>query len=166
MLPHIVFASRDDVLADSACGRLRQWGLTVSILRDFLAAPPGNDGGKGTAVVLLDIREDMASALRWLRAAKREQPALEVVLINQPENIESSMAGMHAGASDELTVPLDLSELRRKIIAALLRWEERTRRKRRKSLVRIFQETMTAVTFAQAGDFDTARELLRKSEEH
>ena len=116
-------------------------------------------------MALLDIREDIASALRWLRTVKTRQPGLEVLLINEPEHIEGSMAGMHAGASDELTVPLDLTELRRKIMAALLRWEQRSRPKRRKSLVRLFQETMTAVTYAQAGDFETAREVLRESEE-
>lgn len=165
MLPHIVFASRDAALAQTACERLRQWGLTVSIIPDFMPGMEQAGAGRATAVALLDIREDIAGALRWLRVVKKELPALEVVLINQPESIESSMAGMHAGASDELTVPLDLSELRRKIMAALLRWEERSRRKRKKSLVRLFQEAMTAATYAQAGDFDTARELLRKSEE-
>lgn len=165
MLPHIVFASRDTGLTKTACDRLRQWGLTVSVNADFSFGEERSAPGGKTAVALLDIREDIASALRWLRAAKTRQPGLEVLLINQPEHIESSMAGMHAGASDELTVPLDLTELRRKIMAALLRWEQRSRPKRKRSLVRLFQETMTAVTYAQAGDFETAREVLRESEE-
>ena len=165
MLPHIVFASGDGELTQLACARLRQWGLTVSVSADFSLTGIPSVADRKTAVALLDIREDIGGALRWLRAAKREQPGLEVLLINQPEHIENSMAGMHAGAADELTVPLDLSELRRKIMAALLRWENRARPKRRKSLVRLFEEAMTAATFAQAGEFDTARELLRKPEE-
>ncbi|MHB8791691.1 MAG: hypothetical protein ACYDBT_17650 [Desulfobulbaceae bacterium] len=165
MLPHIVFASRDAGLAQTACDRLRQWGLTVSIKADFTLGGEMDLPGRDTAVALLDIRGDITSALQWLRAAKKEQPGLEVLLINQSEHIEKSMAGMHAGASDELTLPLDLSELRRKIMAALLRWEKRSGRKRKKSLVLIFQEAMTAAAYAQAGDFDTAKELLRKSEE-
>jgi len=165
MLPHILFVSRDAGLTQTACDRLRQWGLTVSVKADFMLSGEGDVPGRDTAVALLDIREDITGALQWLRAAKKEQPGLEVLLINQPEQIENSMAGMHAGASDELTVPLELSELRRKIMAALLRWENRSGRKRKRSLARIFQEAMTAATYAQAGDFDTAKELLRKSEE-
>lgn len=165
MLPHIVFASRDSGLTQTACDRLRQWGLTVRVDADFSFSEDRAAPDRKTAVALLDIREDIGAALRWLQAAKTRQPGLEVLLINQPEHIESSMAGMHAGASDELTVPLDLSELRRKIMAAFLRWEKKSRRKRRTSLARIFEDAMTAVTFAQAGDFDAAREVLRESEE-
>lgn len=165
MLPQILFASGDAGLTQTACDRLRQWGLTVSVKANFTLKGEQDVPGRNTAVALLDIREDITGALRWLRAAKMEQPGLEVLLINQPEQIENSMAGMHAGASDELTVPLDLSELRRKIMAALLRWEKCSGRKRKKSLARLFQDAMTAVTYAQAGDFDTAQEVLRKSEE-
>lgn len=165
MPAHILFASGNSGLTQTVCDRLRQWGLTVSVKGDFVFRREQDFSNRDTAVALLDIRDDIAAALQWLRAAKKEQPGLEVLLITQPEQIESSMAGMQAGASDELTVPLDLSELRRKIMAALLRWEKHSGRKRKKSLARLFQDAMTAVTFAQAGDFETAREVLWKPEE-
>jgi hypothetical protein len=65
---------------------------------------------------------------------------------------------MRAGASSELSAPFDLAALRSAVSAALRRrW---TRLDRGPSLLARFQRAMDAATFAQAGEFETAREML------
>jgi hypothetical protein len=71
---------------------------------------------------------------------------------------------MRAGASTELSAPFDLAALRSAVSAALRRRKTRLARAR-PSLLERFQRAMSAATFAQAGEFDTARELLAEGDD-
>jgi DNA-binding response OmpR family regulator len=74
------------------------------------------------------------------------------------------MAGMRAGASDELTVPFDMEALRRKMAEAFRRSRARKARKHRHPLVTAFEDAMSAAAFAESGEFETAREMLSSSD--
>lgn len=154
----IILLSPDQSLAEVIGEKLGEWGLLFQAKEELPGAKP--DGNGQPPVILLDVRDKTGQAIDWLRGAKKQDEDLEVILINRPEQIETSIAGMRAGAADELTVPIDLSDLRKKIVAAMLRLENRAPKSGRKRLARLFHETMSAITFAQAGEFDTARDFL------
>lgn len=144
--------SSDAGFAETMQGLLQGWGITVALSGESPPLPP-----LGTEIVLLDIRQAGSEALHPLLAIRENIPEVEVILINRPDNIPLSIAGMQAGAADELIAPFDTSVLKKSISAALGR---RKKRQGKKSLFSRFGDAMAAVTFAQAGEFDTALSLL------
>ena len=67
------------------------------------------------------------------------------------------MEGMKLGVFEDLLMPFDLEELVAKTLKA---WEKRKARRGGKSLRQRFEQFATAVSFAEAGDFDTARRVV------
>lgn len=157
MAAQVRIVSPDPVLAGTLGARLEDWGLAVAVESDFTRLTPTL--AERLDLVLLDVRRCEEELLGWLSALKQALPALEVILLNLPGQVPVSIAAMRAGATSELSAPFDLSALRDHVAAAL-----RRRRKRldgaRPSLLERFHRAMSAATFAQAGEFDTARELL------
>lgn len=155
----IVFIeSQDEGFAEILCRTLISHGIPAQCGED----------GKGILaslaeqaidVVLLDVRQQYEKVLAVLRSIKDGFPEVEVLIINRPYNIWIAVEGMRAGASDEITVPLDTDILRAKVTEARLR-AGKLRKKKKKSLLQRFSNAMSAATFAQAGDFDTALEML------
>jgi DNA-binding NtrC family response regulator len=147
------------VFAESLCRILRQWDMTV--LRQEEEEPLSILRSGGVDLVLLDIRQQLDEALLLLRSIRRELPELEVIVINRPDNVRASLAGMQAGAVDEIIAPCDTGLLRRKITEAWKRRQARLKKKKKRSVLGMFSEAMAAATFAQAGEFETAVEFLR-----
>ncbi|MFQ6759133.1 MAG: hypothetical protein D9V46_09440 [Deltaproteobacteria bacterium] len=152
-----LIVSSDAGFAETMQELLQDWGITVALSRESPPLPPLE-----TEIVLLDIRQAGSEALHPLLAFREKIPEAEVILINRPDNIPLSIAGMQAGAADELIAPFDTSALKNSISAALGR---RKKRQGKKSLLRRFGEAMAAATFAQAGEFDTALSLLEDDTE-
>jgi DNA-binding NtrC family response regulator len=163
MPARVRIVSPDSDFAEAVGRRLHGWGLSVAVESDFRRVAPPAEGDEQDDLVLLDVRRCDDGLLGWLSALKQALPALEVVLLNLPGQVAISIAAMRAGASSELSAPFDLAALRRVVSDAL-----RRRRKRlegaRPSLLERFHRAMAAATFAQAGEFDTARELLADDE--
>ncbi len=159
MPARIRIVSPDLAFAESLGQRLRGWGVSVAIESDFTQAIPSTAAGEQVDLVLLDVRRCDDGLLGWLSAIKRALPALEVILLNLPGQVAISIAAMRAGASAELSAPFDLATLRSAVSAALRRRKARLRRAR-PSLLERFERAMSAATFAQAGEFDTAREIF------
>ncbi|MFA7348079.1 MAG: hypothetical protein WCZ86_09990 [Desulfurivibrionaceae bacterium] len=147
-----LIVSGDASFAETMQGLLQGWGMTVALSGESACLP-----GLGTEIVLLDIRQASNEGLHPLLAIREKMPEAEVILINRPDNIPLSIAGMQAGATDELIAPFDTNSLKNSISAALGR---RKKRQGKKSLFRRFGDAMAAATFAQAGEFDTALSLL------
>lgn len=161
MPSRIRIVSPDAAFAGSIGSRLASWGLSVSCESDFgrITAPRVED--EQVDVILLDVRRPEGGVLGWLSALKGALPALEVILLGLAGQVGVSIEGMRAGASHELSVPLDTAALRRAVSDAL-----RRRHKQlpvaRPSLLERFQRAMAAATFAQAGEFETARQMLEE----
>lgn len=111
-------------------------------------------------IVLLDIRQHQHEALTLLRGIKQTLRDAEVIVINRAGNIRSSMEAMQAGADDEIIAPCDTRSLKKKVMAACRRQEKRRRKREKRSFLGIFSDSMAAATFAQAGEFDTAVDLM------
>ena len=106
-------------------------------------------------LALLDIRQKGSDAMQILSGLKKNQPDTEVILLSDPKNIAIVMQGMKHGASDDIIVPFDIDSFRKKIKSALKRRKARHKR----SLLNVFEETMVAATFAQAGEHETAKKF-------
>jgi len=159
MPARIRIISSDAPFAESIGRRLRGWGAAVAIERDFTRVVPSAAADEQLDLVLLDVRHCEDGLLGWLSAIKRALPALEVILLGLPGQVAISIAAMRAGASTELSAPFDLATLRSAVSAALRRRNKRLHQPR-PSLLERFERAMSAATYAQAGEFDTAREIL------
>jgi len=146
-----LIVSGDASFAETMETVLRQWGLVVVHQQDA-----AEQDGEGIAVALIDIRLQADERLDFLASLKGRHPRIEAILINRADNIPPSIAGMRAGAADELITPFDTDTLKNKIFAAL----SRQRQKNKRSLLKRFGDAMAAATFAQAGEFDTAVAML------
>lgn len=154
----IQIISPDAAFAGAIGQRLHCRGVSVAIETDFRRVTPVAAEGR-LDLVLLDIRRGEHALVGWLSAVKQAAPALEVILLNLPGQVAISIAAMQAGASTELCAPFDLATLQDAVSVALRRRKKRLDRAR-PSLLERFEQAMSAATFAQAGEFDTARELL------
>ncbi|MCL7487607.1 MAG: response regulator [Desulfobulbaceae bacterium] len=95
--------------------------------------------------------------LGGLRLIRESMPSVDVVLINYSDNVNASMAGMRAGASDDLTVPFDMEKLKRKVVEACHRSRKKSVVRHRRSLQKLFEDSMSAVALPRPGN------LIRRS---
>lgn len=112
-------------------------------------------------VILLDIRTNGENSLRLLADIKGKKPETEVILLSNQYSLALAMEGIQSGAFDDISEPFDVDEISRKIQAA---WKRKKRLKKngRNRLARFWERTMMAVTYAEAGDFETAISLTTK----
>lgn len=156
----LLIVTDDGALGETLGGKLQQWGARVE------QHDPGAGQtllAKAVDVILVDVRHHAEMMLQGLARIREAMPWAEMVLINSSDNVNGSMAGMRAGASDELTVPFDMDALRRKMAEALRRSRVQQARKRGHRLIRAFEDAMSAAAFAESGEFETARTMLSAS---
>lgn len=149
--------SNDVDFAAKVGALLGQWGYGVHSPSAEAGDGPGN---ADIDVALVDIRGMADDAYGQLSAIRQRYPGVEVVLVNKPDNVAASIAGMRAGAGDELILPFDTAALDAAIAEACQRRRAARDKAGTKPLLARFSEAMMAATFAQAGDFDGALELL------
>jgi DNA-binding NtrC family response regulator len=112
-------------------------------------------------LALLDIRQQGNDAMQVLARLKKNQPETEVILLSDPENVALAMEGMRQGASDEITFPFDIDSFKKTIKSALRRIKVHRKVCRERTLLNVFEDTMMAATFAEAGEFETAQDIYK-----
>lgn len=113
-------------------------------------------------LALLDIRQQQGKdAMQILARLKKNQPETEVILLSDPKNIAFSMEGMLQGASDDISVPFDVDSFKKTIKSALRRRKAHLVASRKRTLLNVFEDTMMAATFAEAGEFETAQNIYK-----
>jgi DNA-binding NtrC family response regulator len=70
-------------------------------------------------VVILDVRMPGMTGLDTLRAIRKVQPLVKVILLSGHASINSAVEGMRLGATDFLLKPADLDDLLAKVEAAV-----------------------------------------------
>ena len=99
-------------------------------------------------VIILDIKMPGGmDGIEALREIKKIQPLVEVLLLTGHASVETSIEGMRLGAFDYLEKPVEIEMLVSSMKAA---YKE------------TIEKTMTATAFAEAGEFDTARDLIQE----
>lgn len=155
--PVVLIDSNDSVFAEKIAKTLNHWGFRHL----QIGAAPGPGPSEGEAdVVLLDIRDLADDAFGQVYGTRQQYQGTEVVLINKPDNVVASIAGMKAGAVDEVIVPFDTDALKTIICEVCKRTQAARAKKDKKPLLTRFSEAMMAATFAQAGDFNGALDML------
>lgn len=153
----VLIETSDTIFAGKIGKILEQWGFILLQLRseaEFELQEIDAD------VLLLDVRELAEDTFALLRSIRQRLPGLAVVLINRPDNVTASIAGMKAGAVNEIIAPFDTDTLKAIIIEAYELGQTGRRQKNKKPFLRRFSEVMMAATFAEAGEFESALDLL------
>lgn len=153
-----LIVSDDTDFSQTMKSLFQRWGMVVESAAEAPYLPAG-----GVDVVLLDIRKQESNGLALLTTIRARMTDAEIILVNRPDNIQLSMAGMQGGADDEIISPFDIAALKNKIFSAIQR--RKKRRVKKRSLLKKIEDALSAITFAQAGEFDTAVALLNESEE-
>lgn len=112
-------------------------------------------------VVLLDIRHNGGNSLRLMDNTREIKPEIEFILLSNQQSIAFAIEGLQKGAIDDISEPIDVDDLSRKILAA---WNRKRKliRSRRSRLALLWEKTMTAAAFAEVGEFETAVKIARK----
>ncbi len=114
---------------------------------------------KKIEVVLLNLVALKEKGLTILSLLKDFRPSLEVILLNSSDAMALSIKGMKLGAFDDFMLPFDFSELLSCIHDALKRY--RAAKKKKKPLLKRYEEMMIAITMAEAGSHDLADDYLK-----
>ena len=109
---------------------------------------------------VLRLWQERKSSLAETEGAETGPSSLAPVLEELRRHGYGSMAGMRAGATDELTVPCDMDILQRKVAEACVRSRMRSAVSNTRSLLKVFEQTMSAAAFAEAGEFETAEQIM------
>ncbi len=110
-------------------------------------------------VILLGLVGLKAEGLSVLKIIKRVRPLTEVIMINDSAKIALSIQGMKLGAFEDFYMPFDINMLIQSIQEAHLRKTANERDK--KSWFQKYQDHMSAVTFAEMGETDTALDFIK-----
>ena len=102
-------------------------------------------------VIVLDVKMPGMDGIEVLRRLKKAYPHVEVIILTGHGSEKDEQQARQLGAFDYLRKPADLETLMGRITNA---FQQRMKKLERMSM---------AATFAEAGDFDTAKEIM---EEH
>jgi two-component system response regulator HydG len=160
-MPQAILIVMQDVLfSQTLRHKLSHFGVKVFITETAGQALELLDMRK-MDVVLLDVRGNNLPAVQFLKDLKKSAIEVDTILISSIDDVSISIECMGEGASDEITVPFDIESLKAKIDEAVKR--SKLRQKQRKaglSPLDTFQQAMVTATFAQEGDFDSARAII------
>ena len=160
MSPKILVVVQDAFFRQALADKLRQLGFFVMLSESTHSTLEILDY-TDVEVVLVDIRDMKEQALQTVTNVKQIRTDAEVILLSSTECIDISMACMREGASDDIIVPFDMETLEQKINDAVERRHSLLLAKnKRNRFLKVFEDVMFAATFAQAGEFDTAREIF------
>ncbi|MDO8746864.1 MAG: response regulator [Thermodesulfovibrionales bacterium] len=100
-------------------------------------------------VIVLDLKMPGLHGIEVLREIKASSPQIQVIILTGHGAERDEEEARRLGGFDFLRKPADIDLLVAKIKEAFMEKVERA---------------MTAITFAEEGDFDTAQKIIRKEE--
>jgi DNA-binding response OmpR family regulator len=104
-------------------------------------------------VIVLDVKMPEMDGIEVLQRIKKAYPQVEVIILTGHGNEQDEQRARELGAFDYLKKPADLETLMGRIRGAF------------KQRMNKLEEMSMAVTFAEAGEFDTARQMMEEEED-
>ncbi len=101
-------------------------------------------------VMVLDLKMPGIDGMEVLRRVKKAYPAVQVIILTGHGSEKDEREARRLGAYDYLQKPVNLEKLLQSIKAAYLNKIE---------------NTMSATAFAEAGDFETAKEIMDRKKD-
>lgn len=99
-------------------------------------------------VMLLDLKMPGMDGMEVLKRAKQAYPGVQVVMLTGHGSDQDEAEARRLGVFDYLRKPIPIENLMKVLKSA---YEKK------------LQDAMVAATFAEAGEFDTAQEIMNKS---
>jgi DNA-binding response OmpR family regulator len=119
--PAVLLVDSDEHFAQGLSPRLTKRSISVqtAFSGEEALAKLGQGGPSKTDLVILDVKMPGMDGLEILAAIKQRYPTVEVIMLSDPETVESAIEGMKHGAADLVIKPCDLESLLGKIEAAV-----------------------------------------------
>jgi len=105
--------------------------------------------GQEPDVMILDLKMPGMDGLEVLRQVKKSYPKIQVIILTGHGTDKDAEEARRLGAFDYLEKPVSLDVLVKKM---------------RQAFKKKMEDTMVAATFAEAGDFESARKIMKKEE--
>ena len=117
-------------------------------------------------VAIIDLIMPDTDGITAMHRIKIIRPLMECIVLSGQGTLRMAVESMKQGAFDFLEKPCELKVVTQIIDEACARKREQDNRIRRAEnmVYSRFEKAMAGATFAEAGQFDTAREILRKKE--
>ncbi len=100
-------------------------------------------------VVVLDLKMPGIDGMEVLRRIRKAYPKVQVIMLTGHGSEKHEIEAKELGAFEYLQKPIDIESLLKKVKLAY----------RNK-----FEKSMVAATFAEAGEFDTAKDILKEKD--
>ena len=117
-------------------------------------------------VAIVDLIMPDTDGITTMHRIKIIRPLMECIVLSGQGTLRMAVEAMKQGAFEFLEKPCDLKVVTQTIDEAFKRKQEQDKRilKAAKKVYLKLEQAMVGATFAQAGQFDTAKEIMRKKE--
>ena len=143
----ILLVDDEKQFVDTLSERLEMRGFTARVAYD--GAQPLEMVKMPTDVIVLDLRMPGMDGFEVLKAVKKSNPDVQVIILTGHGGDAEEKTAYRMGAYSFLRKPMDIDDLLSSIRMA---YRDKV------------ENTMVAVAMAEAGDFDSAKDVLREQE--
>lgn len=161
MAERILIAEEDDGLREALASRLRRHGADVQEASDTATAAEIVNGSD-IDVAVIGLVGFESDGLELLKMCRSNDPPAEVILLVGKHQGVLAIKGMRLGAFRDAQLPLHVESLQG-IIQEACAAGLKKRQIRKRRVIGALSEIFAAVTFAEHGEFETAKELVGHS---
>ena len=162
---HVLLVDDEKDFVDVMKDRLELAGYTVTACYDIEQALKEVQD-KEYDVAIIDLIMPDTDGITAMHRIKIIRPLMECIVLSGQGTLRMAVESMKQGAFDFLEKPCELKVVKQIIDEAYARKHEHDNRisKAAKKVYSRLEQAMAGATFAEAGQFDTAKEILRKKE--